>query len=363
MAGRQAGGPETYERCLVASLAQLDCDNEWHVFCLNQKAADSFAVAQPNFSFHVLHPRWRAVSMVTSLPLQMLRTGVDLLHATFAPPPLSPRRYVFTNHCLSSFTHPEFYDDAIRFRLNALISAGLRKAERIICVSENTRELTAELFGTPMERMTVVPNGVAQAFRVLAADGVRQRLAARYGITGRYVLYIGKLEKRKNVVRILEAYAQYRAAIKDDVKLVLVGRRTPTSDGIDEAIERLRLHDAVIEPGYVDDADLPVLYNGAEMFVFPSLWEGFGIPVLEAMACGTPVVTSNVSALPEVAGDAALLVDPLRSEDIAAAMHQIANEPDLREQLRARGLRRAASFSWTRTARETLTAYRQVAGQ
>jgi glycosyltransferase involved in cell wall biosynthesis len=363
MAGRQAGGPETYERRLVASLARIDSDNEWHVFCLSRAAAASFGVNAANFKFHVLQPNIRTVGMAASLPLAMLRTGIDFLHATFTPPPISPKPYVFTNHCLSSFTHPEFYDDAIRFRLNALISNGLRKARRVICVSENTRALTAELFKTPLERMSVVPNGVSEEFRVLPQQAARTRLRTRYGIDYHYLLYVGKLEKRKNIVRILEAYAQLRDRAHRDVKLLLVGRRTPTSDGIDETLARLQLHGDVIEPGYVDDGDLPAFYNAAEAFVFPSLWEGFGIPVLEAMACGTPVITANVSALPEVAGDAALLVDPYSADAIAEAMHDVLSRPELRNSLRERGLARARLFSWTRTAEQTLATYREAAAE
>jgi glycosyltransferase involved in cell wall biosynthesis len=360
MAGRQAGGPETYERRLVGELAGLVGDDELHVFCLSEAAAQSFPAGHRGVFVHVLRPGLRVVSMTASLPLAMVRSRIDLLHATFAPPPLSPKPFVFTNHCLSSFTHPEFYDNAIRLRLNALIRAGLRRARRIICVSQSTLETTAELFRIPTDRMTVVSNGVAERFTVLPAGAARERVAGRYGIRAPYLLFMGKVETRKNVVRILEAFDRFRREVRDDVKLVLAGRRTPTSVGIDETIARLQLREHVIEPGYVDDEDLPVLYNAAEMFVFPSLWEGFGIPVIEAMACGTPVVTSNVSALPEVAGDAALLVDPYRVDDIAAAMHRVYSDAGLRAELRDRGLRRARLFSWTRTARETLDAYHEA---
>jgi glycosyltransferase involved in cell wall biosynthesis len=361
MAGRNAGGPETYERRLLASLAEIDREDECHVFCLSQAAADSFAITQPNFTFHVLGPGARPVRIAAGLPWRMVRTGIDVLHATFTPPPISPRPYVFTVHCLSSFTHPEFYDRAIRFRLNALIRRGLARARQIICVSSNTRDLVAEMFGVPHDRLAVVPNGVSGDFAVLSASTVREQLAARHGINYPYIIFIGKLEARKNILGILEAYAQFRREAKTDWKLVLVGRRTPTSHGIDETLDRLGLRQHVVELGYVEDADLPLFYNGAQMFLFPSLWEGFGIPVIEAMACGTPVLTSNLSALPDVAGDAALLVDPNRPEDVAGGICRLHADVDLRERLRRRGLERAKEFSWAQTARETLAVYRRVA--
>jgi glycosyltransferase involved in cell wall biosynthesis len=363
MAGRQAGGPETYEHNLVRALAALDSHNEYHIFCLDRTAADSFRLAQENVAYHVLWPTTRWISIPAALPMALLRSKVELLHVTFTPPPFSPTNYVFTMHCFSTFAHPEFYAPAILWRLNKLILKGLKKARLVLCVSENVRDLVADKFKVPSERLAVVYNGVGDNFRPVASKHARYVLRHVHGIHHPYILNVGRLEARKNIVRLLEAFSQFQHEIEPDMKLVLVGRRAWASAGIDAAIDRLKLKDHVIEIGYVNHQDLPVLYSGAAMFVFPSLWEGFGIPVLEAMACGTPVITSNVSCLPEVAGDAAVLVDPYSVPELTDSMYKVFADAALREALCARGLARATLFTWQRTAQQTLAAYNKAGAQ
>lgn len=360
MAGRQAGGPETYERALMESLSRIDHDNDYRIYCLDDAAPAAFPSGVPNMQCEVLKPNVRVLSTALSLPLTLMRSGVDLLHATFTPPPFSPKRYVFTHHCFSTFAHPEFYAPTILMRLNALIKRGLKGASRIICVSENVRQLTAERFKMPLDRMTVVHNGVSPHFKPHSREAAARMVRERYKVDSPYLLYSGKLESRKNIVRMLEAFRNFRAETGDPVKLVLAGRRTPMSDGIDEAIRRHGLREDIVELGYVPNTDLPLLYSAAEMFVFPTLWEGFGIPVIEAMACGTPVLTSNLSSLPEVAGDAAVLIDPYRVEDITDGMLKLWRDDALRETLRRRGVAQAARFSWDQTARQTLAVYRDA---
>jgi len=258
------------------------------------------------------------------------------------------------------FEHPEFYPSFIRWRLNHLIRTGLRSAKRVLCVSETVKNIIADRFKLPHERMLVSYNAVSSRFRFAEIASRSPVLEQKYGIQGPYVLYVGKLQACKNIVRILEAFHTFLGETKSDMKLVLVGRRTWTSSGIDETIRRLHLGDRVVELGYIAHDELPEVYRGASMFVFPSLSEGFGLPVLEAMACGVPVVASRVDALPEITGDAALLVDPYSTEDIAGAMYRIYSDDLLHAALRARGLARAKLFSWRRTAEQTLSAYAEM---
>lgn len=361
MTGRKAGGPETYERCLVDSLLRVDPESHYQTYSLDRASVAMLPPAGPRMAHRVLRPKLRVVSTAISLPLALMRDGIDLLHAPFTPPPFSTRPYVFTHHCFSTFNHPEFYAPNILFRLNALLKKGLRSAKRIICVSNCTRDLTAEHFGLDLDRMDVVYNGVGAQYRVHDKGVARALMAERHGLRRPFLLYVGKLESRKNIVRILEAFDHFRRQADGPVQLVLAGTRTPMSVGIDETIRSLKLQDDVKEIGYVPDEDLPLLYSAARMFVFPSLWEGFGIPVIEAMACGTPVLTSNLSSLPEVSGDAALLVDPYRVEDITQAMLTLWRDPLLCETLIQRGLRNAQRFSWDETARQTLAVYREAA--
>jgi glycosyltransferase involved in cell wall biosynthesis len=359
MTGRQAGGPETYERCLTHGLARVDPGTEYLTYSLDAKAP-SLLPSAGNMRHHVLGPGWRVLATSATLPWRLRRDRVDLLHAPFTPPPWSPTPYVFTHHCFSTFNHPEFYDRSILVRLNALIGRGLRKARHTICVSRCTLELTAEQFGLDRSRMSVVYNGVGSEFRPLDLAAARSAMAERHGLRQPYFLFVGKLEARKNIARLLQAFDRFRRACGDPVQLVLAGRRTHLTEGLDELIARLGLAPHVVEIGYVPDADLPQMYRAAHAFVFATLWEGFGIPVVEAMACGTPVITSKLSALPEVAGDAALLVDPYVVDDIAAAMLRLWREPALHADLSARGQRNAGRFSWEETARQTAAVYRDA---
>jgi glycosyltransferase involved in cell wall biosynthesis len=361
MAGRQAAGPETYEVALVRSLAALDSGNEYHVFCLSEEARNAFAVEQKNFAFHVLRPGVRWVSITATLPIAMLRARLDVFHATFIPPPFIPARLVYTLHDLTSFHNPEFYHPAVRWRLNHSIRTGLKRARMILCVSDCVRKMAAEQFAIPLERMTAVHHGVGERFRPMNAEEARRVVRQQYGIDRPYLLFVGQMKTRKNMARILEAFGRFRQDGDSKLALVLAGRRGQTSEFLDESIRRLGLSGCVIEPGHVSDEQLPALYNAAEMLVFPSLFEGFGFPVIEAMACGTPVITSNVSALPEVAGDGAVLVDPLSVDALLAAMRHIHCDAAFAQKLRGQGLERARHFTWKRAAEQTVAAYRQVA--
>jgi len=361
MTGRQAGGPETYERCLVEALSRLDSENCYHTYCLDSGAPALLPPRGERLKHQVLWPKLRLLSTAVSLPLALLRQRIDLLHAPFTPPPYSPKPYVFTHHCFSTFNHPEFYAPGILLRLNALLVKGLKSATRTICVSESVRDLTAERFKLDRSRMPVVYNGIGSQYRPLDRIIARRLVAERYGIQGPFLLYVGRIESRKNIVRMLHAFDEFRREAGDPVKLVLAGRRSAMTEGIDATLDALQLREHVVEMGYVDHADLPPLFAAAEMFLFPSLWEGFGLPVVEAMACGTPVMTSNLSSLPEVSGDAALLVDPYRVEDMGAAMLKLWRDEPLRAELRERGLRNAQRFSWDQTARQTLAVYREAA--
>jgi glycosyltransferase involved in cell wall biosynthesis len=354
--GSNGGGPEIYESQLVRSLVEGDEENEYHLFC-PKAAKTEFLPNSPNLHHHYIWPNARWISLPTSLPYLLLKSEIQVLHATFIPPPISPKRYVFTMHCSSHFVHPEFYDARILWRLNKFLDLGMRKASQIMCVSEHVRELVSERYGVKKDRLPVVYHGVDERFRPIERKLACEKIKS-YGIESPFLLYVGKLTARKNIVRILEAYHRFRNEDSKDLKLVLVGKRTWKAEGIEETIERLDLKDSIIELGYVRHEDLPCLYAAAELFLFPSLWEGFGIPVIEAMACGTPVITSNNSCLPEVAGGAALLVNPYSVDDIADGIKTVLDDSAYRETLRNAGFARAREFTWQRTAAQSLQVYR-----
>lgn len=358
MAGRNAGGPETYEHSLVRQLAVFDHDNEYQIFCFNQRAADSFGVVQPNIHYRILPLPFRPLSMSLSLPIALKTNRIDLMHATLMPPPYSPVKYVFTLHCSSMFIHPEQIPPPIRWRLKALVYAGVHQARHVMCVSQNVLDLAVDYYKVPREKMSVMYNGVGEHFRPVP-EQERLPLLARLGINGRYLLFLGRFEQRKNVARILEAFHIYRNEHDRDVTLVLAGNKTWAKTEVEATIDRLKLAPHLVLPGHVPNADLPALYSGAEMLIFPSLWEGFGLPVVEAMACGTPVLTSNLSSLPEIAGGAAVLVDPYSISAIVDGMQKIATEGELRARLFSLGIERAKLFSWRRNAEQTVSIYRK----
>lgn len=361
MVGRAAGGLESYEYGLVNSLAALDHDNEYDMFCLNRRALDAFPTARPNFRYHALWPENRWISFPLTLPLALLSKRVETLHATFVKPPICPVPTVFTVHDLGMFTNPEFYHAALRLRMNWLIRAGIRHSRMVICVSNTIRNLVREEFGVPEERLTTVYHGISPRYRPLPPEEARP-VIEKYKLRRPYLLFVGQLrEGIKNLSRLVQAFFQFREAGHPEVELVLAGRRPyqaryPAA-GLDATIKELGIGAHVRELGYVPDEDLPALYGQAEMLVFPSLCEGFGFPVLEAMACGTPVVASSIDTLQEISAGAAVLVNPESADDIAAGIHRVAADANLRDELRQKGLARASEFSWLRAARETLACY------
>jgi glycosyltransferase involved in cell wall biosynthesis len=364
--GRSAGGPETYEVELIRNLARIDQTNEYFVYCTSQQAVDAIGVTAENVVYRVLRGFSRSISVAIALPSALKRDRIDFFHCTYAPPPWSSRPFLFTMHCVSNFTRPEFYPLMIRFRLNALQTIGIHKAASIVCVSDFVGSYLRDVFKVEPGRLSRIYNGVSPVFTPIAQEKTRQILAERAGIDGPYLLFVGKLQARKNVIRIIRAYSRFRQETGSDAKLVLAGKKVETSEGIDEAVRELGLESDVVQLGYVQppsasgDSLLPYLYGGARMFVFPSLYEGFGIPVIEAMASGCPVITSTVTSLPEVAGGAAEMVDPLSIDAIASAMTRIEQCSGIREDLIHRGFARARHFTWENCARATREAYLRV---
>lgn len=360
MIGRAAAGPETYELRLVRALAAIDHETEYHLFCLDAAAVEALGINQPNFVIHVLWPANRWLSVSLSLPRAIRRCGVELLHATFTPPPFSPVDYLFTMHGAVTFTHPQFYSPIVLARLNTLVRRGIQKSRLIICVSEFVKQELTERFDVPGERLVTVYHGVGEEFRPLPAALAQRLVAQNHQLERPYFLYVGKLHANKNIVRLIEAFHAFITDTAADHLLVLAGRLVWGSDGIMETIARLRLHERVRFIGHRTHAELPALYNAATALVFPTLWEGFGLPIVEAMACGTPVIASDIACVPEVTGGAAMLVDPHSTTALAQAMTEIYNDSALRDGLITRGIARARRFDWHHTATATRDAYRRV---
>jgi glycosyltransferase involved in cell wall biosynthesis len=265
---------------------------------------------------------------------------------------------VLTIHDVIPYVYPETSTRLDWLIYHMWLPRTARKADAIITDSGPSREDIVTHLSVPPERVEVVPLAADRRFRPMKTAEVEPVLQ-EYGVERPYILYVGALESRKNLPRLLEAYALLRQW-SELWKLVIVGARKWKSSPIFDTVQRLALEPHVYFTGYVKDEHLPAIYAGADLFAFPSLYEGFGLPILESMACGTPVVTSNSSSLPEVAGDVAILVDPYNVEEIAEAMRRVLEDGDLAQELRKGGLERAAQFTWERTARETVAVYEKV---
>ncbi len=355
-AGRNAGGPEVYEVQLVRALARVDSTNEYILYCPDHAAAEAIGVHQDNFHYRILRPALRPLSVTFSLPRLLRKDRVDLFHATYAPPPFTGTKMVFTMHGLVNFLHPQFFPALIRWRLNPLMKVGLRRAAMILCVSHRVRRQLYSLYGIAAERLVVSYLGVGPEFKPIPKTHVIAWLSQTLKIDGPYFLYVGKFHPAKNLLRLLHAYAQFRHTTAAPIKLVLVGTQTPHTPEA-ALIRELRLDDWVIQLPYQPAAELPLLYSGAEAFLFPSLFESFGLPVVEAMSCGAPVLTSQVESLPEITGGAALLVDPLSVQQIADGIARLYSSPELCVAMREKGLQQAQRFSWDACAQTTLTTY------
>ena len=301
--------------------------------------------------------------LLSELPALARQVGAQVIHSTYAVPPATDRARVVTIHDLSFVGHPQWFGARDRAVLNAGVRWAARHAERIIVPSRDTRDDVRALPGVAAERVAVIAEGVEPRFVPLDPADVAPVLA-RLALARPYVLAVGNLQPRKNLARLLEAWAALVGAnAAGEHVLVLAGGVRGRRTDVARMVSALRLQGRVQITGYVADADLPALYCGATVFVCPSLHEGFGLPVLEAMAAGTPVACSRATALPETAGDAAAYFDPLDTDDIAATLIALLDHPEMRERLRQRGVARARSFTWQDCALRTCEVYEQAADE
>jgi glycosyltransferase involved in cell wall biosynthesis len=299
------------------------------------------------------------------LPADWLTGPIDLFHSPdFVLPPVRAARSILTVHDLAFLLYPECADARLRAYLEKTVPRSVRRADYVVADSENTRNDVICLLGVPPERVTVVPGGVDPVFRPVTDPTRLSTLRRSMGLddTTPYILFIGVIEPRKNLMGLIEAFDILKSRRSLPHKLVVAGRRGWLSDSTMERAERSPYRSEIIFPGFIPEADLPTLYSAAETFAFPSHYEGFGLPVLEAMACGTPVVASRASSLPEVVGDAGMQVDPDDSDHLASALELLALNPEMRADFSTRGIARASTFTWEAAAEVMLDVYHKVAG-
>ncbi len=344
---------------LTQALAQIDRDDEFILF--KSRKDKTHIIDQTNFKQQKLwtpsHHRFERLAMSFELAPHVL----DLLHSPdFIPPSRTRFPSVITMHDLAFLLYPRFLTrDSARYYGQVDLAA--RQADHIIAVSESTKRDTVRLLGVPESKITVIHEAAHPLFTPVTNEEALERTRTRYQLPPDFILFVSTIEPRKNLPTLLRAFRRLRDHYKSPAMLAIAGNRGWLAEEVDHVLDELKLSDAVRLLGGVPNEELVYLYNAAKLFVLPSFYEGFGLPPLEAMACGTPVIVSKVSSLPEVVGDAGILVEPEDIEGLTVAMWRALTDDNLRREMRAKGLKRAATFSWQRTARETLAVYQKVA--
>ncbi len=363
--GAKLGGNESYAVNLIEALAQIDSVNNYTIYVTTDEARDRFGRRWSNFKVRSTLPHTPLIRIPLTLSAELRKNPVDVLHVQFTAPPFCPCPVVVSIHDLSFEHLPQTFNRRSRTQLRLTVRHSARRAARILSLSEHTRRNIVETYGIDAERVKAIPLAAPDHFAPVTDTSELQRVRHTYGIDGEYILSVGSIQPRKNLGRLIKAFASLRSNNTADTlpKLVLVGKCAWLYDETLRAIDEAGVRDAVILTGYVPETELPALYSGAICFVYPSYFEGFGLPPLEAMKCGAPVIVGNKTSLPEVVGDAALTVDPFDVDAIAAALKRLLNNSELRQQLSLKGQQRANTFDWQETARKTLKVYEEVVMQ
>lgn len=359
--GTGLGGNETYAANLIEALAEFDTQNRYTLYVTKREAVERYAGRWPHVGLRLTLPHTPLVRVPLTLTAELRRRPVDILHVQYTAPPYAPCAVVAMIHDLSFEHLPETFKRRSWMQMRLTVRRTARAAAHVLTDSEYSREDILRTYRLPPERVTATPLAASPIFKPVGDAAEVGRVLAKYDIEGEYLLAVGSIQPRKNIPRLINAYASLFGRMPAPMpKLVVAGKPAWLYEETLRAAAASTARDHIIFTGYVPEADLPALYTGALCFVYPSYFEGFGIPPLEAMRCGTPVITSDRTCFPEVVGGGGLMVDTLEERAIADAIRRVVAEPDLRARLREEGLRRALKFDWRETARLTLRVYERV---
>jgi glycosyltransferase involved in cell wall biosynthesis len=354
-------GIGTYVRNLLRHLSRIDAKTEYVILC---RVQDCGMVEELGENFRAVPEPAAAYSLSEQLriPMDLRREGADLFHAPhYVLPPLVPCRSIVTIHDCIHLRFPQYLSSRLAYAYaRSSLWVATHRSNRVLTVSEASKRDILRYFRVPESKIDVIYNAIDERFGEPPDDEEVARVQERYQLNDPFILYAGNIKPHKNLERLIEAFHMLRRGNLEHVKLLIIGDEISKYATLRRAVHKYKLHKHVRFFGFVPDRTLAVLYRLARVFVFPSLYEGFGLPPLEAMASGTPVITSNVSSLPEVVGDAAVLIDPYRSDAIADAIRRVLTEPVLHEELRQRGLQRVRDFSWDRSVRRVREIYEEV---
>jgi glycosyltransferase involved in cell wall biosynthesis len=359
---RQLHGVGSYVKNLVSALSRIDQENEYLVFASKENVCHLSGLGK---NFHIeLAPTNRILRLPweqSILPIRLKKHGVDVYHGpTSVAPFVKTCPQVVSIHDMTFHLVPGRHSLHKLVYFRTMIPAMIRQSDMLIAISECTKRDLLRFVTTDEGKIKVVHHGVETRFQPVREKSQLDRVREKYGLGRKFILYVGLIEPRKNLENLVDAYAA--SNLCGELDLVLAGNLGWDYARLMEKIQAPRLGGRIHLPGYIADSDLPALYSLAEIFVYPSVYEGFGLPVLEAMACGAPVVTSAVSSLPEVVGDAAILVSPQNSDDLAEALRAVWGNESLRRSLSERARLRSQLFTWEQTAANTLDVYRKTAG-
>lgn len=359
--GKGDGGNETYYRRLVKALFRVDLKNHYVLYSLKPGTTELSCLHSPNFKICELSHSSPYTRIPFGMPAQAARDSIDVFHAQFIVPPFLHARTVTTIPDIAYEEFPEFFPPYQRAWSKTLIRWSAHRADHIITVSEYSKRAIATRYHLPEDRITVTYEAAGDEFFPRDKEESREAIARKYGIEQPFILYLGRLQARKNLGALVQGYARARRAGITH-KLVLAGKPDSLFAPVLQKIHDLTLEAEVLLPGYIDCEDVPAFYSAAGAFVYPSFYEGFGLPVIEAMACGVPVITSRGTALEEIAGNAALLVDPPDDLAIANALELVLENSEVHAELSSAGLKRSNEFSFLDTAKQTIGVYEKVAG-
>ncbi|HEY1390470.1 MAG TPA: glycosyltransferase family 1 protein [Ktedonobacterales bacterium] len=364
MVGERETGNETYVINLIRGLASLDPQapaTQYLLYSTHPERLNACGPLPPSFARRRVAPATSALRITVGIPARVLADHVDVLHVTYIAPPAVSAAVVATVHDISYELYPETFSTRDCAILKTLVPWTIRHAQQVITVSESSRRDIANQYNVDPEKIRVVYQSIAPSFRVLHDRAEVERVMARHGITGGYLLAVGNLQPRKNLPRLVRAFAQAKRTGAYDGRLALVGKSMWRESRIFQEIRQYGLESEVIATGYLPEEDVVALYNGADAFIYPSIYEGFGLPPLEAMACGCPVITGNTSSLPEVVGSAGIMLDPTAEEELTRAIVAMTTDAAVRDDCIRRGLERVQRFSASAAARDTLDVYYDAA--
>lgn len=353
-------GSRTYTYNVIRALIEIDPENDYYLYFTNKPKSLPRLFQKPNVHIRRIFPSTRIIRLPISFPLKLAIDRIDVFHCQYMGSPFSATPYVVTLHDIIHEIYPEFYPNSLRFFMSLFYPLSARRAATVLTVSEYCKEAIVKLYKVPEKNVIVAYDGVSDEFKPIRDKSLVNSVGKKYGINKENILFVGRLEPRKNIPGLFKAFYSLKKHHNIPHQLVIVGMKDFKYNEIYDTAKRLKLDEDIVFTGRVEQEDLPMIYNGADLFVFPSFGEGFGIPPLEAMACGIPVITSNTTALPEVVGDAGIMINPWDKEELSEMMYKVLSDSGLRNKMRNKGLEQSKRFSWSRTAEKVLRVYEEV---